>query len=67
MGSNEVQTKEAIGMVIRNGKVASKYQLEIQGEVIPSIEEDPIKCLGKWYDSSLNNRSMTEKQGEVWL
>lgn len=51
-------------------EVASKYQLEFQGEVIPSIEEDPIQCLGEWYDSSLNDRSSvptTEKQVEVWL
>lgn len=58
--------KRSRSMVIRNAKVASKYQLEIQGEVIPSNEEDPIKCLGKWCDSSLSV-TMTEKQVEVWL
>ena len=36
----------------------------------PLIEENPIKCLGKWYDSSLKDRgsvSRTEKQTEEWL
>ncbi|XP_068595260.1 retrovirus-related Pol polyprotein from type-1 retrotransposable element R2 [Brachionichthys hirsutus] len=62
--------KKSRSMVIRNGKVAIKYRLEVQGEVIPSIKDNPIKCLGKWYDSSLNDRSsvsMSEKQAADWL
>lgn len=57
-------------MVIRNGKVTNKFQLQVQREAIPSIEENPIKCLGKWHDTSLNDRSsisMMEKQPEEWL
>ena len=26
---------------------------KIQGEKIPTVSEDHIKCLGKWYDGSL--------------
>ncbi len=57
-------------MVIRNGKVTSKFQLQLQGEIIPSIEENSIKCLGKWYEASLtdkSNASRTEKQADKWL
>lgn len=57
-------------MVIRNRKVASKFQLQVQGKVIPSIKEVPVKCLGKWYDASLNDRgsvSRTETQAEEWF
>ena len=56
--------KKSRSMVIRSGKVTNRFQLQIQGETIPSIEENPIKCLGKWYDSSLKDRgsvSRTEK------
>ncbi|RXN08337.1 hypothetical protein ROHU_011579 [Labeo rohita] len=62
--------RKSRSMVIRNRKVTSKFQLELQGEVIPSIEENPIKCLGKWYDASLtdiSNVSRTEKQADEWL
>ncbi|XP_051959985.1 prolyl 4-hydroxylase subunit alpha-1 [Xyrauchen texanus] len=34
-------------MAIRNGKVTNMFKLQIQGDVIPSIEKNPIKCLGK--------------------
>lgn len=58
-------------MAIRNGKVTSKFQLQVQGEMIPSIEQNPIKCLGKWYDASLTDRCnvfpKTEKQADAWL
>lgn len=54
-------------MVIKNGKVTGKFQPQIQGELMPSIEENQIKCLGKWYNSSLESSvSMTEKQAEDW-
>ncbi len=31
--------RKSRNMVIRNGKVNSKFQLQLQGEIIPSIEE----------------------------
>lgn len=40
-------------LVIKKGAVASKFSLQVQGEVIPSIEGNPIKCLGKWFNASL--------------
>lgn len=33
------------------------FLLQIQGEVIPPIDENPIKCLGKWYYFSLMDRT----------
>ncbi|KAK0140745.1 hypothetical protein N1851_022261 [Merluccius polli] len=38
--------KKSRSLVIRSGKVTNRFQLQIQGETIPSIEENPIKCLG---------------------
>lgn len=57
-------------MVIRNWKMTSKFQLQVQGEVIPSNEEVPVKCLEKWYVPFLNDRSSvsrTKRQVEEWL
>ncbi|XP_052224110.1 uncharacterized protein LOC127839765 [Dreissena polymorpha] len=42
-------------LVVRKGKVTIKFKLCIQGEEIPSLEDKPIKCLGKWFDSSLKD------------
>lgn len=42
----------------------------MQGEEIPSIEDNPIKYLGKWFHDSLTDRNSvtsTEKQTEEWL
>lgn len=47
--------RKSRSMVIRSGKVTSKFQLQVQGEMIPTIEENPIKCLGKWYDATLTD------------
>ncbi|XP_015240280.1 PREDICTED: uncharacterized protein LOC107091067 [Cyprinodon variegatus] len=51
-------------------KEVQEFRLYVQEEVIPSVEENPIKCLGKWFDNSLadrNNMVNTEKQTEEWL
>lgn len=42
-------------LVIRRGRVTSKFGLQVQDEVIPSIEDNPIKCLGKWFNASLKD------------
>ena len=34
-------------MVIKKGRLASHVTLMVQGEEIPSIIENPIKCMGK--------------------
>ncbi|XP_034721949.1 uncharacterized protein LOC117940937, partial [Etheostoma cragini] len=62
--------KKSRSMVIRNGKLTNRFKLHVQEEVIPSIEENPIKCLGRWYDNSLSDRNSIasmEKQLEEWL
>ena len=33
----------------------------IDGEVIPFIVNKPVKSLGKWYNSTLNNRGQVEE------
>ena len=42
-----------------------QFQLKIQGEEIQSIVGNPIKCLGKWFDDTLqdvNNSKRLERQ-----
>ncbi|KAG7510622.1 hypothetical protein JOB18_026614 [Solea senegalensis] len=49
--------KKSRSMLIRNGKLTNRFKLHVQGEVIPSTEENSIKCLGKWFDESLTDRN----------
>ena len=44
--------------------------MRIQDEVIPTIVDNPIKCLGKWFDESLTDRSSVKDikvQVQAWL
>jgi hypothetical protein len=62
--------KKSRCLILRKGKPTNRFRLEIQHEVIPHLEEQPIKCLGKWYDVTLNDRrsmTVTTKQAEEWL
>ena len=43
-------------LVIKRGSVTKRFNLQIQGDDIPSILESPIKCLGKWFDASLSDK-----------
>lgn len=47
-------------------KVTTTLKMEVQGEAIPSIEENPIKYFRKWFDDSLSYRNITstEKQAD---
>jgi len=48
----------------------SSRTFEVQGERIPSITENPIHCLRKWFDKGFGNTNYiiaTAKQLEEWL
>ena len=44
-------------LVIKKGVSTERFNLTIQGENIPAIQNNPIKCLGKWYDASLKDQN----------
>ncbi|XP_060589960.1 uncharacterized protein LOC132745155 [Ruditapes philippinarum] len=49
-------------LVVRKGKVTDRFKLTIQKEEIPSLVNNPVKCLGKWFDSTLKD---TKSQGRL--
>ncbi len=62
--------KKPRSLVIQKGKTTGRFQLLVQWEVIPNIQGNPIRFLGKWYDDSLSDKnsiSSTRKQVEKWL
>ena len=48
--------KKSKCLVLRKGRVDRRIKMEIQGEEIPSIVGNPIKCLGKWFKGSLKDK-----------
>ena len=51
-------------LVIRKGAVTDKFKLTIQGVEIPTITNNPIKCLGKWFDASLSDKAAQKRLQE---
>ena len=48
-------------LVVTKGNVTDRFKLCIQGEEIPSLVNNPIKCLGKWFDSSLTDTACHDR------
>ncbi|XP_052268321.1 uncharacterized protein LOC127869705 [Dreissena polymorpha] len=53
--------KKSRSLVIKHGSVTKRFTLQVQCEDIPSIMDSPIKCLGKWFDSSLSDKANVER------
>ena len=45
--------KKFRSIVIKKGQVQKNIKFQIGAEQIPTVNEEPIKCLGKWYDGTL--------------
>ncbi|XP_078589523.1 uncharacterized protein LOC144869891 [Branchiostoma floridae x Branchiostoma japonicum] len=64
------KAKKCRKLVLRKGKLCDKLQLEIQGEKIPSVSDQPVKSLGKKFDKTLGdvqNVKEFRKQAEEGL
>ncbi|CAC5393214.1 unnamed protein product [Mytilus coruscus] len=48
--------KKSRALIIRKGNSTHKIELKVQ-EVIPSIIDNPVKCLRKWFDDSLSDKN----------
>ena len=57
-------------LVLKKGRVADKFRFSIAGTPIPTISEQPVKSLGKFFDSSLRDAASiknTCEELEGWL
>lgn len=57
-------------LVLKKGKVSNRFRYEVQGEVIPTITDKPVKSLGKWFNESLKDVTVIKEvveQLEEWL
>ena len=61
---------KSCSLVVKQGKVTNRYRFKINDEAIPSLSENPVKALGKWYRPELNDQQSIKKaraQLESWL
>ena len=56
--------KKSRFLIIRQGRVTSHLKMQIQEEDIQSIIDNPMKCLGKWFDASLKDKDAIWKLKE---
>ncbi|CAC5418547.1 unnamed protein product [Mytilus coruscus] len=57
-------------LALEEGQKTTKFQLKIQGDEIPTIVDNPIKCIGKWFDDTLKdntNVKTVQTQVSEWL
>ena len=52
--------KKSRSLSLRKGKVDETVTFNIANQVIPTVSEEPVKSLGRWYDASLKDT----KQGK---
>ena len=55
------KARKCRSLVIKKGTIEKRNFFQIQGEKIPTVSEEPVKCLGKWYDGSLRDTENARK------
>ena len=48
-------------LVIIKGKIEKNVKFKLGESNIPTVSEEPVKCLGKWYDGSLRDTENSRK------
>ena len=65
----KVKPSKSRSLVIKNGKVKEE-RFKIGNEIIPTVSEKPVKCLGKFFNDSLSDKQNvreTCKQLDDWM
>ena len=62
--------KKSRSLSLRKGKVDESVTFNVANQVIPTVSEEPVKSLGRWYDESLkdtNRGKETKRMSEEGL
>ncbi|XP_033755855.1 uncharacterized protein LOC117338607 [Pecten maximus] len=65
----KIKPTKSSSLVLKNGKMR-EHKFQVGDEVIPTVSEKPVKCLGKFFDDTLGdtrNVRVTGKQLEGWM
>ncbi|KAH3808384.1 hypothetical protein DPMN_136737 [Dreissena polymorpha] len=55
------EATQSRSLVIKKGQATERFKLYVQKEEIPSIVTSPIKCMGKRFDASIQDRDNIKK------
>ncbi|XP_033725208.1 uncharacterized protein LOC117315172 [Pecten maximus] len=61
--------RKSRSLVLKKGRIC-QVKLKVQDEEIPTLVNNPIKCLGKWFDQSLSDNASvknTLSQAKSWM
>ncbi|GFN99215.1 polyprotein [Plakobranchus ocellatus] len=56
----EFQPKKSRSLSIRRGKVDEATTFTVAEQQIPTVSQEPVKSLGRWYDSSMVSADLPE-------
>ena len=57
-------------LALKKGKVQDRFRFKVNGEFIPTVTQQPVKSLGKWFRGSLNDRESVAEmrlQTDEWM
>ncbi|XP_052238637.1 uncharacterized protein LOC127849934 [Dreissena polymorpha] len=60
-GRMKFKAAQSRSLAIKKGQETERCKLYVQKEEIPSIVTSPIKCMGKWFDASIQDRDNIKK------
>ncbi|XP_061778568.1 uncharacterized protein LOC133569990 [Nerophis ophidion] len=66
----EFKPAKSRSLVLKKGRVQERFRFKIRENIIPTVQEKPVKCLGKWYRADLKDRLSVKEmfsQAEAWM
>ena len=51
----QFKPKKSRSLSLRRGKVDDSVKFRIANQTIPTVSEEPVKSLGRWYDATLKD------------
>ena len=57
--------KKSRGLSVRKGKIDAAVMFTIANKQIPTLIEEPVKSLGRWYDTSMKDTKRGQEAAEL--
>ena len=61
----KLKPQKSRSLVIEGGKYITEQTFEVAGETIPSIQKEPLKTLGRLYNSSVTDRHAWDEKKKI--
>ena len=56
--------KKSRSLSLRKGKVSKTTHFKVGGQAIPTVSEEPVKSLGRWYDDTLRDTRQSKETAQ---